>query len=138
MSKPATVSHQGVVSKIDGRHIAVVITSESACSACHAEGACSMSGKKEKIIDITGSYNLKEGDSVIVQMEKSLGYSAIIIGYLIPLITVIATLVIFLALNFKESHAGIFALLSIFIYYIFLLLYRKKINSKFIFSLKAL
>lgn len=97
-----------------------------------------MLGKKEKTIDITGNYNLKEGDSVTVQMEKTLGYRAIILAYLIPLITVIATLIILLALNFKELHAGIIALLSISIYYIFLLLYKKKINSKFVFSLKAL
>jgi len=122
MSKSSLVSHQGVVKEIDSKSVTVQITSESACSACHAKGMCSMSGKKDKTIDIAGNYNLKEGDNVTVQMEKSMGFSAVVLGYLIPFIIVIATLVVFLALKFKESHAGIIALLSVFPYYLFLLL----------------
>jgi sigma-E factor negative regulatory protein RseC len=137
MPKSSAISHQGIVKKNDNKSVTVQITSKSACSACHAEGTCTMSGQKEKIIDIAGNYNLKEGDSVTVLMEKSLGYAAITLGYLIPFIIVIATLVIFLALKFKETYAGIIALLSVFPYYLFLLLCKKKINNKFVFSLKA-
>jgi sigma-E factor negative regulatory protein RseC len=131
-----TVNHEGIVKKIDDKFVTVAITSVSACSGCHAEGVCSVSGKQEKTIDIKGSYNLKEGDCVIVQMEKSLGYSAIVLVYLIPLVILITTLIVFLVLELKESHAGIIALLSIFMYYISLLLCKKKINNKFAFSLK--
>ena len=137
MSKSSTVDHEGIVKEIDNEIVTVQITSRSACSACHAEGVCSMSGKENKTINIAGHYNFKKGDSVIVQMEKSLGFSAVILGYFIPFIIVIATLVIFLALQFKESHAGIIALLSVFPYYLFLLVYKKKINKKFVFSLKT-
>ena len=137
MADSKTISHQGVVKKSDGKSTTVVITSASACSACHAEGMCSMSGKKDKIIDIQGNYNFREGDNVTVLMEKSLGYSAVALGYLIPFAVVIVTLVVLLALGFKEQHAGVIALLSILPYYFFLLLYRKKINNKFVFSLKA-
>ena len=137
MSNFKTVEHEGIVKKRDSKFVTVQITSLSACSGCHAEGACTMSGKKDKTIDIAGSYNLKEGDCVTVQMEKSLGYSAVILGYFIPFAVVITTLVVLLALKFKESHAGIIALLSIFPYYFFLLLCKKKINRKFVFSLKV-
>ena len=137
MSKSAVISHQGIVKKNDNKSVTVQITSKSACSSCHAEGACSMSGQKNKIIDIAGNYNLKEGDSVTVLMEKSLGHAAILLGYFIPFIIVIATLVIFLALKFQELYAGIIALLSLFPYYLFLFLYKKKINNKFVFSLKV-
>ena len=137
MSKLSTVDHKGIVKKIDDKFVTVQITSESACSACHAEGLCSISGKKDKIIDITGNYNLKEGDCVTVQMGESLGYSAVILGYLIPFIIVVTTLIVFLALKFEESYAGVIALLSVFPYYLFLLAYKKKINKKFVFSLKT-
>lgn len=132
-----TINHEGIVKKTDDTSVTVTITSESACSGCHARGTCSVSGTKDKTISIEGSYNVKEGDRVTVQMKKSLGYSAVILVYLIPLIIVIAVLVVLLALKFKESNAGIIALLSIFPYYIFLLLYKKKINNKFVFSLKV-
>jgi len=136
MSKLSTVDHEGVVKEISNEFVVVQITSNAACSSCHAEGVCSMSGKKEKTIDIAGNYNFKKGDSVTVQMEKSLGFSAVILGYFIPFIIMVTTLVIFLALKFKESHAGIIALLSVFPYYLFLLAYKNKINKKFVFSLK--
>jgi sigma-E factor negative regulatory protein RseC len=137
MSDSKTIIHEGIVKKHDNKSVTVQITSKSACSGCHAEGVCSMSGKKDKTIDISGYYNIKEGDSVIVQMDKSLGFSAVVLGYLIPFVIVIATLLIFLALKFKESYAGIIALLSVFPYYLFLLLYKNKINKKFVFSLKV-
>ena len=136
MTDSKIVNHKGTVKKCDNKFVTVQITSESACSACHAEGMCSMSGKKDKTIDIAGNYNLKEGDSVTVQMEKSMGYSAVVLSYLIPFIIVVATLVVFLALKFKESYAGIIALLSLFPYYFLLFLFKKKINNKFVFSLK--
>jgi sigma-E factor negative regulatory protein RseC len=131
-----TISHEGIVKEIDNKSVTVQITSKSACAGCHAEGACNLSGKKDKTIDIAGNYNYKVGDNVTVKMEKSMGYSAVILGYLIPFIIVITTLVVFLALKFKESHAGIIALLSLFPYYLFLLLCKKKISTKFAFSLK--
>jgi sigma-E factor negative regulatory protein RseC len=137
MSNFKTIDHEGVVKKNDNKSVTVQITSKSACSGCHAEGSCSMSGKKEKIIDIAGNYDLKEGDCVTVQMNKSLGYSAVALGYLIPFAIVITTLVISLALKLKESYAGIIAILSVFPYYLFLLLCKKKISNKFAFSLKT-
>ena len=136
MSNLKTVDHKGIVKKIDNNFVTVQITSKSACSGCHAGGACTLSGEKIKTIDIAGNYNLKEGDDVTVQMKQSMGYSAVTFGYLIPLIIVVVTLVVCLDLQVKESHAGIIALLSVFPYYLFLLLYKKKINKKFVFSLK--
>jgi sigma-E factor negative regulatory protein RseC len=132
-----TITHEGVVKKQGNESVTVQITAKSACSGCHAEGACAMSGKKEKIIDIAGYYNLKEGDNVTVLMDRSLGFSAVALGYLIPFTIVIATLITSLALKFKESYAGIIAILSVFPYYFFLLLYKNKINKKFVFSLKV-
>ena len=130
-----TINHEGIVKKCDNNFVTVQITSETACSGCRAKGVCSLS--KNNTIDIEGNYSLNVGDSVIVQMEKSMGYSAVVLGYLIPLIVVMATLIIALALQVKESHAGIIALLSIFPYYFFLFLYKKKIDKKFVFSLKV-
>ena len=136
MSNLKTVDHKGIVEKRGDNFVTVQITSKSACAGCHAEGVCTLSGQKIKTIDIAGNYNLKEGDDVTVQMKQSMGYSAVTFGYLIPLVIVIVTLVVCLDLQVKESHAGIIALLSVFPYYLFLWLYKKRINKKFVFSLK--
>ena len=49
-----TIQHDGTVKKVDGNSVLVSITSNPACSGCHAEGLCGISGKEEKIIDIRG------------------------------------------------------------------------------------
>ena len=135
MSTSKTINYEGIVKEHDNEHVTVHITSEQACTGCHSQGVCSLS--ENKIIDIAGNYNLKDGDCVTVQMKQSSGYSAVVLGYLIPLVIVIASLIIFHALGFKESHAGIMALLSIFVYYSCLLLYKKKLSKKFVVSLKT-
>jgi sigma-E factor negative regulatory protein RseC len=137
MSGSKKINYSGVVIKSGKRFVTIQITSEPACAVCNSKVACCMFEKKDKIIDVAGNYNLKEGDCVTVQMEESLGYSALILGYLVPLIIVIATLIIFHAFKFRESHAGIIALLSVFPYYFFLSRYKKKMNKKFMFSIKT-
>ena len=136
MATSDIINYEGIVTEHDNKHVTVHITSEPACTGCHSQGVCSLS--ESKIIDIAGNYNnLKDGDCVTVQMKQSLGYSAVVLGYLIPFIIVITTLIIFHALGFKEPHAGIIALLSVFVYYSCLLLYKKKISKKFKISLKT-
>ena len=135
MSTSEIINYEGIVKEHDSEHVTVHITSEQACTECHSQGVCSLS--ENKIIDIAGNYNLKDGDCVTVQMKQSTGYSAVVLGYLIPFVVVIATLIILNVLNVKESHAGIIALLSVFVYYFCLLLYKKKISRKFEVSLKT-
>ena len=139
MNKPSfanTISHKGIVIKSNNDSVKVVITSESACSGCHAEGSCSLSGTEEKIIEVKGTYSCKEGDNVTVLMEQSTGYTALFFGYLLPLIIVIATLIILLSFNYPELFAGIISILSLLPYYLVLWLFRNKVDEKFIFSLK--
>ena len=46
------ISHEGIVTKIDGENIEVKILSKSACASCNIKGACNMSEMQEKIISI--------------------------------------------------------------------------------------
>jgi sigma-E factor negative regulatory protein RseC len=130
------ISHKGIVRKTGDDFVTVVITSESACSGCHAEGACSLSGKEEKIVEVRGKYDFKEGDNVTVLMEQSIGFMALFLGYVLPLIIVILTLIILISSDYSELTAGILSVLSLMPYYGFLWLIRKKINDRFTFSLK--
>lgn len=132
-----TIIHKGVVKKSDDESVTVIITPESACSGCHAEGSCTLSGKVEKSVIVKGSYNLNKGDNVTVSMKQSTGFTALFLGYVLPLIIVIISLIILVALRYPELIAGLMSISSLLPYYLILYLFRKKINENFIFSIKV-
>ena len=134
---PGTIDHGGIVQKVDDNSVTVIISSASACSGCHAEGSCNMSGKEDKIVEVTGNYNVKPGDNVTVLMKQSMGYTALFLGYLLPLITVITVLLLLISIKVPELIAGLGSVLILIPYYILLFLFRKRINEKFTFTLKV-
>ncbi len=115
----------------------VTIISSSACSGCHAEGSCNMSGKEEKIIEVRGRYNVNPGDQVTILMKQSMGYAALFLGYLLPIIVVVACLSILISLNVSELSSGLISVAILIPYYIILFFFRKTINEKFTFTLKV-
>ena len=131
------IQHEGIVEKTDKGSVMVRITSLSACSGCHAEGSCSMTGKEDKLIMITGNYNVSEGDCVTVMMRKSMGYRAVFLGYVLPFFSVLIILVFLNSTGFSELTAGLLSLSVLIPYYALLFLIRKKIDKEFIFTLKS-
>jgi len=132
----AIIEHDGIVQKSDKSSVKVKITSVSACSGCHADGFCTLADKKDKIIDISGRYNLAPGDAVTVLMKKSMGYTAVMLGYVIPIILVIALLIILGSMSLPELITGLGSLAVLIPYYLVLSLFRKRINTNFKFTLK--
>ncbi len=131
------IEHDGIVEKSGSDHLTVRITSASACSGCHAEGACTMSGKSEKLIDVTGSYNVSPGEKVTVLMKQSAGFTALFFGYVLPLVLVLVILIILISASVPELPAGLGAIAILIPYYGALWLFRDYIGKKFTFSIKA-
>jgi positive regulator of sigma E activity len=132
-----TINHEGVVQKINENSAFVSISTSSACSGCHAAGSCSLSGKEEKIIEVSGIYNVRPGDAVTILMKQSMGFTALTLGYLLPLILVISILMILIWLKIPELIAGLTSLAILIPYYIILFFFRRRINEKFTFTLKV-
>lgn len=131
------IQHDGTVESIGINEVVVRITAVSACSGCHAEGACSIAGKEEKKLTIPGSYNLSPGDRVSVQMQQAMGYKAVILGYLIPFIILIASLIILIAASVDELAAGLISVSVLLPYYFIIYLLRNRINKSFTFKIKT-
>lgn len=132
-----TIQHDGEVQKADGNSVIVRITSLSACSGCHAEGSCTITGKEDKLVEVSGNYNVTTGDIVTVIMKKSMGYAAILLGYFLPLFVVLIILIILNSLSVPELTAGLFSLAMLIPYYAMLYLFRNKIDKKFTFTIKT-
>ena len=131
------VQHDGTVKKVDVNSVLVSIVSVHACSGCHAEGHCGLSGTEERTIDVKGRYNVSPGDNVTILMKPATGYKAVALGYLGPLVIIITGLVVLAAMSVDELSAGLISVSLLIPYFLILYLFRKSINRNFSFTLKT-
>lgn len=132
------VLHAGVVQEVSENKITVIIVNASACSSCHAQGACLVSDLKEKEIEIhhfSGEYH--PGQQVNIVGRTSQGYKAAFYGYILPFILVFATLLLSISLTSGEGLAGILSLAILIPYYAALYFFRNKLKSSFEFEIAA-
>ena len=131
------IKHDGIVTKIDDRNVYVSIVTQSACSSCHAKGACNITELKNEIIEVvkTQGKEYNPGDRVQVYMEKSLGTKAVFLGYLLPFLLVLATLIIMLSLTSNQGLAGLVSLGVLIPYYLILYAKRKVMKKTFVFKI---
>ncbi len=133
---PGTIQHEGTVQKVEKDSIEVRISSVPACAGCHAESYCSLSGREEKIINISGRFNVAAGENVTVVMHESMGFKAVIISYLLPLIIMVLLLIVLNSFGINELAAGIISIAALGPYYLILYLFRNRISKSFKFSIK--
>lgn len=127
-----TIEHQGIIVSIDNDIAHVRIEQTSACASCHVKEMCGASEKTEKIIDAHIVDNtLKTGDQVTIIGQKSLGFQAIILAYILPFVVIVASLFIANIFTTNEVIIGTCALASLIPYFAVLRLIRNKIQAKF-------
>jgi sigma-E factor negative regulatory protein RseC len=132
-----TIQHEGTVQKVNINSVLVKISSVSACSGCHAQGYCSLTGNEEKIINVSGTYSVKPGDTVTVLMKQSMGYKAVLLSYIIPFLIIIACMIVLVSFSVPELTTGLVSLAVLVPYYFILYLFRKRINKNFTFTIKT-
>ena len=131
------MTHKGTIIEITPECIRVEIINKSMCAACHAKGFCSAGDTKDKIIDVE-YYNNEEfavGDEVEVIMNRSMGFKAVWISYVVPLVILLIFLLTLQGLGFSELHSGLFALLAVCVYYLMVYLFKDKLANKFVFTI---
>ena len=137
MSNKKNVSHKGTIVEISEGNIKVEIINKYMCAACHAKGFCSAGDTKDKIIDVqyynNGEFSL--GDEVEVTMKRSMGFKAVWISYVIPLVILMIFLLTLQGLGFSELCAGLSAAFAVTVYYLVVYLFRDKIADKFVFTI---
>ena len=128
-----TVSHEGVVTKITDNELEIKILAQSACAACHAKSACSMSEQAEKILTVPRpeGQEFQLLQKVNVRMAVGQGNKAAILAYLIPIILLLAVLFICLGLGLGEGLAALISIVALVPYYIVLYLKRDALKKEF-------
>ena len=124
------ISHAGVIESIEGDSIKVRIVQTSACAACKVAGHCNAAESKVKIVDVVGAdatrYQL--GQEVVVWVSKDVANKALVLGFGLPFLLMIAVLVIVLHVTDNEGAAALSALGSLLLYYGLLWLRRESIQ----------
>lgn len=133
------IRHKGFVKEVNENSLIVNIVSQSACSSCHANGACSVADYQDKEIEITHfSKNYKPGQEVMVILQESQGFTAIFYGYILPFIIVLLTLIISVSVTDNELAGGLLSLAVLIPYYITLYFFRHLLKKVFKFELEEI
>lgn len=131
------IKHTGFVKEIKGSSLIVNIINQSACSSCHANGACSVSDFQDKEIEISNvSHKYSQGQEVTVVFKESQGFTALFYGYILPFILVLFTLIIAVSLFENELIGGLLALAILIPYYITLYFFRHLLKNIFKFEVE--
>lgn len=128
-----SISHMGIVQKTAESSVFVSIVSQSACSACHAKGVCSMAESTEKVIEVATIQpnSFLVGEQVEVLMQRSMGLKAVLWGYVLPFVVLLSVLVLVFETTGSEAWAGLGAILSLIPYYLILSLFRANLKNQF-------
>lgn len=134
----SSIEHTGIVQNINDldNKITVSLARVSACSSCHVKSVCAVSDSEQKTVEVVGenNCNFKVGEQVRVLMNNDLGMKALFIGYFIPFLVFMATLIISIQF-FDESTAGLTALGIMIPYYLVLMLFKGKLKKTFTFRI---
>ena len=134
---PQSIHHDGIIKNIDEKYYYVSIIVQSACASCQVKSVCNITEIQEEIIEVpkNNEAHYKVGDKIKVLMEKSLGPKAIMLGYFIPFLLLIITLIISLAVINSEGIAGILSLTVLIPYYLILYKFKDQLKKTFVFRI---
>ncbi|BAX79204.1 SoxR reducing system RseC family protein [Labilibaculum antarcticum] len=139
MQDPNKIDHEGTILEIEEGKITVGIVNVSACSACHAKGACSMSDMKDKSIDVIDYSNkFKVGEKVNLSYRESLGWLAMFLAYVLPFVLVVLALILATTITSNELISGISALAILLPYYIVLSFFKRHFKKTFSFTIEKI
>ncbi|MFW5830618.1 MAG: SoxR reducing system RseC family protein [Prolixibacteraceae bacterium] len=131
------IRHKAFVKEVTGSSMTVTIINESACSTCHAKGACSMSEFQEKEIEISHfNRQYSPGEEVTVIFQESQGFKALFYGYILPFLLVMITLIGMFSLSNNEIASGLLALGVLIPYYTTLYYFRHYLKKIFNFEIE--
>ena len=133
----SNIKHTGFVKEMRGSSMIVNIINESACSACHAKGSCTVADFQDKEIEISNFVgNYSRGQQVNVVFKETQGFTALFYGYVLPFILVLFTLIIAVSAFENELIGGLVALAILIPYYITIYFFRHLLKKVFTFEVE--
>ena len=133
------ISHAGVIESIAEGCVKVRILQTSACASCKVAAHCNASESKVKVVDVCGAPNvssLSVGQSVVVSTSRDVANRALLLGFGLPFLLLVAVLMVVLWITGNEGIAALSAIGSLVPYYMVLWLLRDRISRQVRFEIK--
>ena len=133
------ISHSGVIDSIEDGCVHVRIVQTAACAACKVAGYCNAAESKEKIVDVfcdVAAKRLTVGQPVVVSTSGSVAARALLWGFGLPFVVLVAVLVVVLLLTGNEALAALSGLAALVPYYLVLWLLRNRMREQLSFAIE--
>jgi sigma-E factor negative regulatory protein RseC len=136
MNTSVCFEQRGIIESINNNRITVRIDRGSACGHCNAQGLCNLAESSEQIIEVYSSaQTFAVGEWVQVTMSRTMGNKAILLGYFIPFVLLITTLLILSAFGLSDLITGLVSILILIPYFLIIYLFRERLRRTFSFSI---
>lgn len=133
------MEHEAVVVEViaEQKRVDVEMVVSGACGSCKAKAVCGGGESQVRQVaaytDHPELYNV--GDRVVISIEQIMGYKAIVLSYIVPLIVMLVALALTHS-RYGDLVAGVSALGACVLYYIVLAFFRKRLERVIVFSIK--
>lgn len=139
MSKDIT--HEGVVTSVNGQYVTVRFVQHSACAGCHAKALCSggTSESEERVV-VAKSYGVsyEPNDVVRIIVGSRLAWSAVVIAFLVPLVLMLACLFVVVNVTGNEVLGCLVTLALLGVYFLGVWLMRDRLEHNVEFTIERL
>lgn len=127
------IRHCGVIESINGNRAQVRTVRSSACDSCEAKAGCNTRHGKDFKIEVVDNRiaSHKVGDRVYVEVAAKTGRQAVLIGFGLPLVVFVATLLGIHHAGSADTTAAMGAIGAIAIYYLIIYMLRRRVNRHF-------
>ena len=133
------IRHDGVIESIGDGHVRVRILQTSACAECKVASRCYTAEAKEKLVDVStpdAATRLQPGEHVVVTTCSSMTGRALLIGFGLPLLLMLAVMASALAAGCSEGLSALLMVGSLVPYYFVVWLCRRRIARQISFRIE--
>ncbi|MBN2892625.1 MAG: SoxR reducing system RseC family protein [Bacteroidales bacterium] len=132
------IEHEAIIKDIKEYTYEAEIIAIAGCASCQLKRVCSVSDIKEKtiIVQKENKKAINVGDKVTIYIAESKGFKAVFLGYILPFLFVLTTLIVVLFLTGNDGIAGIASITILAPYYLILYLLKDKIEKNYKFRIK--
>ena len=97
---------------------------------------CGMAEIKRKQVTVSAVLGYEVGEEVWVNIKRTMGFKAVWIAYVLPLVLLVTDIIVCSAAGVNEILSGLSALLCVGIYYLIIYLLRGKLKNEYTFYIK--
>jgi sigma-E factor negative regulatory protein RseC len=133
----SAIEHEGVVTRVTGESVTVIVKSGAACEGCRARGACGQPGSKTReIVTRHPGRSVTVGERVTVRVSGGNAARSVLLAHVLPSAMIIA-LVALLSPRTEEIVVAVVALVAVAAYFFLIFLCRDILARKITFTIAS-